>query len=63
MNRQQLEAKVATVGRQLLEAKGFISPVDLLIAMGKLSKEDHERWRFRQIPYLERVISGSLNQL
>jgi len=63
MNRQQLEAKVSTVAHQLLAAKGFISPVEVLIAIGKLSKEDHARWRFRQIPYLERVISGSLSQL
>jgi hypothetical protein len=36
--------------------------VDVLIAMGKLTKENHERWRLRQVPHLEKVMPGSLNQ-
>jgi hypothetical protein len=63
VNRQNLQAKVATVSRELLAKNGFISPVEVLMSIGKLSKEDHERWRFRQIPYLEKVLPGSLNQL
>jgi len=37
--------------------------VDVLVAMGKLTREDHERWRFRQVPYLEKIVSGNLSQL
>jgi len=48
---------------KLLREKGFISFVDLLIHMGKLSKEDHESWRRRRIPYLERAIGLNLSQL
>ena len=27
-----------------------------------ISKENYERWRFRQVPYLEEVLPGSLNE-
>jgi hypothetical protein len=62
MNRHELEAKVIAVADQLLQSKGYISMVDVLIAMGKLTKENHERWRLRQVPHLEKVMPGSLNQ-
>ena len=37
--------------------------VDVLMAIGKLTKENYERWRLRQVPDLEKVLPGSLNQL
>jgi hypothetical protein len=48
---------------ELLREKGFISFVDVLIRMEKLTKEDHESWRMRRIPYLERAIRLNLSQL
>jgi hypothetical protein len=63
MNRQKLEANALAAADQLLRSKGFISMVDVLMGMGKLSKEDYEQWRFRRIPRLEKVIPGTLNQL
>jgi hypothetical protein len=48
---------------EVLREKGFISFVDILIQMGKLTKEDHESWRMRRIPYLERAIKLNLSQL
>lgn len=62
MNRQRLKAKTIVIAKQLLEAKGYVSAVDVLLAMGRLSKEDYERWRFRQVPHLEKVLPGSLNE-
>jgi hypothetical protein len=47
----------------LLREKGYISFVDVLIQMGKLTKEDHESWRMRRIPYLERAIRLNLSQI
>jgi hypothetical protein len=47
----------------LLREKGFISFVDVLIRMGKLSKQDHESWRMRRIPFLERAIKLNLSQI
>ena len=63
MNRTELTQKVKTAADQVLRAKGYVSTVDVLMAMGKLSKEDYERWRFRQVPDLEKVIPGNLSQL
>jgi hypothetical protein len=62
MNRQEIAAKVTAAAHGLLAAKGYVSPVDVLLAMGKLSREDHERWRSRQVPCLERVLPGNLSQ-
>ena len=46
----------------MLQAKGYISTVDVLMAMGTLTKENYERWRFRQVSHLEQVLPGSLNK-
>ena len=62
MNRAELMKKARTVAHQLLEEKGYISAVDVLMAMGRLSKHYYERWRFRQVPHLQKVLPGSLNE-
>src|SRR5436305_7717480 len=62
MNRTELIRKARAAADQLLRDKGYLSAVDVLLAMGRLSKEDYERWRFRQVPHLEKVLPGSLNQ-
>src|SRR6266849_231177 len=63
MNSKEAAQKALAAADQCLKSKGYISMVDVLLTMGKLTREDHERWRFRQIPYLERVVRGSLTQL
>ena len=63
MNRAELVASMNRVSSELLREKGFISFVDVLILMGKLTKEDHESWRMKRIPYLERAIRLNLSQL
>lgn len=62
MNRTDLARKAKAATLQLLQTKGYISAVDVLMAIGKLSRENHERWRFRQVPHLEKVLPGNLNQ-
>jgi len=62
MNRTELTRKMRAAADQVLRAKGYISVVEVLLAMGRLSKEDYERWRFRQVPHLESVLPGSLDQ-
>lgn len=63
MNRADLVSSMNRASTHLLREKGFISFVDVLIHMGKLSKEDHESWRMRRIPFLERVIRLNLSQI
>jgi hypothetical protein len=62
MNRTDLIKKARAAAQRVLQEKGYISAVDVLMAMGRLSKQDYERWRFRQVPHLEKVLPGSLNQ-
>lgn len=47
----------------MLSEKGYVAPVDLLQRLGWLKPEDYENWRFRRVPYLERVVTGSLARL
>ena len=63
MNRRELEQAAIGAADRCLKAKGHISVVDVLMELGKLSREDYERWRFRQVPFLERVIHGNLAQI
>jgi len=62
MNRTELTRKAKAAVCQVLQAKGYVSPVDVLMAMGTLTNKNHERWRFRQVPHLEKVLPGSLNK-
>jgi hypothetical protein len=62
MNRIELASKMRAVASQILRDKGYVSPVDVLLAMDRLSKENHERWRFRQTPFLEKILPGSLDK-
>lgn len=55
------EGVVAAVG-QLLADHLVITPVEILMQMGYLSKEDYENWRFGRISYLERVIKLNLSK-
>jgi len=62
MNRTVLMQRARSAADRVYHEKGYVSPVEVLLAMGRLSKEDYERWRFRQVPHLENVLPGSLNQ-
>jgi hypothetical protein len=44
---------ILTVGK-------VVAPVDVLVKMDILAPKDLEDWRFGRVPYLERVIRGSL---
>jgi hypothetical protein len=63
VNRAEIVASMNRVSSELLREKGFISFVDVLIRMDRLTKEDYESWRMRRVPYLERVIRLNLSQL
>jgi len=63
MNRQELQKKVKQIVHQLAYEKGYVSPLDMLLKMEKITPKLVEEWRFGRVSYLERVISGSLSQL
>ncbi|PLR75331.1 hypothetical protein CU633_21710 [Bacillus sp. V3-13] len=63
MSRKDIEKKVYSCASELLHEKGYVSPVDLLVKMDRLTKKQVEEWRFGKIPYLERVTIGNLSKL
>jgi Fe-S-cluster containining protein len=55
----RVRAAIAVVLRQ----KGYVSVVDVLVEMKRLTPAHLEDWRFGRIPYLERVVQGNLSKL
>ncbi len=56
LNRNDLIKEMNEASSVVLREKGYVSFVDVLIQMDKLSKEDYAAWRFRRVPCLDRVI-------
>ena len=63
MNNIELKNKVHTAMYQIINEKGYVSPVDVLMFTGIISKKDYEDWRFGKIPYLEKVCQANLKKL
>ena len=63
MNNKELHNKVHSAMYSLIKQKGIASPVEVLIEIGVLSKEDCEKWRFGKVDYLERVCKINLSKL
>ena len=63
MNDGEIKHKVNVAMFELMKSTGVIAPVDVLIGIGVLSKEDYERWRNGQVDYLERVCKANLRKL
>ncbi|NLY03000.1 MAG: IS1595 family transposase [Rhodopirellula sp.] len=57
-----LYGPVARAMAVLIDTKGYVAPVDLLLQMKRITNEQYEDWRFARVPYLERVCSGSLGK-
>ena len=53
---QQAVAAVLSIGK-------VVAPIDVLVRMGLVVREDVEAWRFGRIGYLERVIDRDLASL
>ncbi len=62
MNRHELQKKVRSTVHLLIHEKGHASPLDLFLKMEKISPKLVEEWRFGRVPYLERVLHGTLGQ-
>ena len=62
-NDKKLQGKVHSAMYTLVKEKGVASPVEVLIAIGALSKEDYEKWRNGKVDFLERVCKINLRKL
>ncbi len=47
---------------RVLAKSDVVAPVEILMEMGNLSKENYDAWRKGQVPYLERVFEGNLSK-
>src|SRR5436190_22078414 len=58
-----LYPRIARVADALLMSTKVVAPVDVLIGMELLTREQLEDWRRGRVPYLERVINCNLTRL
>ena len=58
-----LYPRITRAVEAILQREEVVSPVDVLVGMGLLTREHLEDWRRGRVPYLERVISGNLTRL
>lgn len=63
MNAKEWKIKVNSACYALIKEKGVVSSVEVLLAIGVLSKERYEDWRFGRVPFLERVCDAGLGKL
>ena len=63
MNRQELEKKLRSLVADLLREKGHVSYPDVFVALGSLDPGELEAWRFRRVPFLEKVVRMNLSRI
>lgn len=63
MNDQQLIKKVNEVAENQRQQRGYIAPVEVLMEIGVLTKQNYEAWRFGKVSYLEKACTCNLNKL
>jgi hypothetical protein len=63
MNAKELIVAVRSAVYTLINDKGYAAPVDVLMAVGVLSKADYENWRNGRVDFLERVCKVNLKKL
>jgi len=47
---------------EILNKNTVVTPIDVFMEIGKLTKEKYEDWRFSRVPYLEKVITCNLSK-
>ena len=63
VNREGLGNKVKTSMDRQINSTGYATAVQTLMDMEILSKDNCDRWRIGQIPYLEKVCNCNLSKL
>ena len=63
MNNGELAGKVHSAVYHQCRSRGFAAPVDVLMDVGYLSRQDYENWRYGRVDYLERVCKANLSKL
>ncbi len=61
--KDSLYPSVTRAVAEILKTSNYVAPVELLLKIQRLTKQQYEDWRFGRIPYLERVSVGNLSKL
>jgi hypothetical protein len=61
--KDQLYPAVARAIAEILKTNTVVAPVEVLLQMQRITKQQYEDWRFGRIPYLERVTAGGLGKM
>ncbi len=62
-NKAKLAERVVRAAETALEAKGYVSSLDVVVGIGWLDMATVKRWRQGQIRYLERVMQSNLPRI
>ena len=54
--------RVVKAVKELLSHSEVVAPVDVIIRMGNLSKQNYDSWKKGQVSYLEKVFEGNLSK-
>jgi len=63
MQKENIVGQIHNSIYQNIKNKGFVAPIDVLMDIGVLYKEDYENWRFGRVCYLEKVCQVNLKKL
>ena len=63
MNNTDLRNRIKLIGKEIIEEKGYLTSIDVLLKLDYLSEKDYENWRFGKVEYLEKVCSVNLIKL
>ena len=63
MNDKELIGKVHSAVYHQCRSRGYATPVDVLMDVGYLSKQDYENWRYGCVDFLERVSKVNRSKL
>ncbi|WP_017187336.1 hypothetical protein [Alkalibacillus haloalkaliphilus] len=63
MSKEKIEQNVYRHGKVLIQEKGYISPIDLLIKMERVTPKQVNDWRLKKIPNIESVTVGNLSKI
>ena len=61
--KDKLYPAVVRAMTEILKEGTVLAPLEVLLRMQRITKKQVEDWRFRRIPYLERVTIGGLGKM
>ena len=61
--RSNLKERVIKAAAQVLNQQGYVSPLNVMMALGWLQQIHANDWRRGKVPFLEKVIQANLHKL